>query len=165
MYELEPLVGAGPVRLGMTRKEVRAAVGHEATEFMKGPTDTRSTDAFDGNRLQVFYDEHDRAEFIELSRAARMSRGSMGLTYWAAQRTRSSKRSPNGRLTSLKMTHLMNAGTATPFHRWDSRSGDRCYQKATTMMSRTMSTSTGACFIAWGSPRLDTSFGHRAKGT
>jgi hypothetical protein len=67
MYELEPLVGAGPVRLGMTRQEVRAALGREAKEFLKGPTSTRFADAF-GADLHVFYDERDRAEFIELSR-------------------------------------------------------------------------------------------------
>jgi hypothetical protein len=65
-YELKPLVGVGPVRLGMTRGEVRAALGREATEFVKRG-ETVSADAFDGNRLQVFYDERDCAEFIELS--------------------------------------------------------------------------------------------------
>ena len=68
-YEVVPHVGIGPVRLGMTRAESRAALGQEAREFLKGPGDEVTTDAFHASSFQVFYDASERVEYIELSKS------------------------------------------------------------------------------------------------
>lgn len=67
-FSVEPLVGVGPVRLGMSRQETRDAIDAPVVSFEKGPLSASPTDAFLENAFQVFYDKDDRAEFIEVSR-------------------------------------------------------------------------------------------------
>ncbi len=67
-FTVYPLAGVGPVGLGMSRQQVREALGVPVTEFRKTLSDACLTDAFLDSTFQVFYDKDDRAEFIELSR-------------------------------------------------------------------------------------------------
>lgn len=68
-YEVVPFRGVGPVRLGMSRAESRAAMGQQPDEFRKGPKDGPLVDAYHASSFQVFFDATDRVEFIELSRS------------------------------------------------------------------------------------------------
>jgi hypothetical protein len=52
----------------MTRTECRDAFGGAYTEFRKLPDDDRTTDAF-LDAVHVYYDDEDRAVYIEVSRA------------------------------------------------------------------------------------------------
>jgi len=62
--DVVPLVGIGPVRLGMTRDQVRAAVDMPPFSFRKGA----EVDAFYNNALQVFYAaDCPTVEFVEVS--------------------------------------------------------------------------------------------------
>lgn len=67
MYEVIPLKGVGPVLLNMSRDESRAAMGVSPGTFRKSSDDTSLTDAYDESRFQVFFDEKDTVEYIELS--------------------------------------------------------------------------------------------------
>ena len=70
-YNVQPLVGIGPVRLGMSRDEVHFAMHARETPFRKGATVTPLTDAFHQSAFQVFYARHAPiVEYIELSRDA-----------------------------------------------------------------------------------------------
>jgi hypothetical protein len=70
-YTVQPFVGVGPVRLDMTRDEVRRAMPEPSKPFRKGPTSRHETDAFHQNAFQVFYaGEPPTAEYIELSRGS-----------------------------------------------------------------------------------------------
>jgi len=72
-YDVDPLIGIGPVRLGMTRDEVLAAMGEQPRTFRKTPLSTHEADAFRGASFQVFYSgDTPRVEYIELSRRAQM---------------------------------------------------------------------------------------------
>jgi hypothetical protein len=64
-YPIEPYVGVGPIRLGMTVAEVRAAVGGDVRPFRKGPKATRDTDAFDKLGFHVFYKDPGICEAVE----------------------------------------------------------------------------------------------------
>ena len=68
-FGVEPHRGVGPVDLGMARAEVHRVMGPPTTTFRKGLPGTL-VDAWHENAFQVFYDENDEAEFIELSRGA-----------------------------------------------------------------------------------------------
>ena len=61
-FEIEPLVGVGPIRLGSSRTQVRAILG-APIEPLRGEREMY----FDG--FFVDYDETDRVEFIELARS------------------------------------------------------------------------------------------------
>jgi hypothetical protein len=65
-YNVEPLKGVGPVRLGMTRIESRDAMSLPVEAFQKGESPIL-TDAYLESTFQVFFDAADRVEFIELS--------------------------------------------------------------------------------------------------
>ena len=72
-YIIEPLAGVGPVRLGMTRDEVRKAMLPGVPEpFWKTPFCKHPADAFHAGAFQVFYvgesTEAPRVEYIRLSR-------------------------------------------------------------------------------------------------
>jgi hypothetical protein len=68
-YEVIPGVGVGPVRLGMTRAQVRAGMSQEPERFRKSPGDSYHVDAFHQAAFQVFYaGDEPRVEYIELSR-------------------------------------------------------------------------------------------------
>jgi hypothetical protein len=67
IYGVEPRVGIGPVRLGMARDAVRAAMLAVGQSHV---ADTHAArDLFHRNSFQVFYDEDEIAEYIELSRS------------------------------------------------------------------------------------------------
>ena len=69
VYIIEPQVGVAPVRLGMTRDQVRQAMPEPSKSFLKTPDSEHETDAFDQSAFQVFYKgEPPLVEFIELSR-------------------------------------------------------------------------------------------------
>jgi hypothetical protein len=68
-YEVVPHVGIGPVRLGMSRDDVRRAMPGPCHPFLKGPDASQETDTFHENGFQVFYSgTAPVAESIELSR-------------------------------------------------------------------------------------------------
>ncbi len=69
-FDIIPLVGIGPVRLGASRMEVRAAMGSTPVSFQKNMlADDPLADAWFGNSFQVFYQRStDTAEFIEVCR-------------------------------------------------------------------------------------------------
>jgi len=65
-YDISPLLGIGPVHLGMTRSQARAVMPGE-------PRPTRKyggsvIDTWHASAFQVFYDDDEKVEFIELSR-------------------------------------------------------------------------------------------------
>jgi hypothetical protein len=68
-FDVEPLVGVGPARLGAHRDEVRAAMKEAPESFRKGDGDRWGTDGFFESAFTVFYGgEEPRVEFIELHR-------------------------------------------------------------------------------------------------
>jgi hypothetical protein len=67
-FNVVPLVGVGTVYFGMSRQEARNALGVPVLSFQKGPSSTALVDAFLENAFQIFYDEDDTVEYIELSR-------------------------------------------------------------------------------------------------
>ncbi len=67
VYEVIPLKGIGPVLLGMSREEVHLAMGMPTCSFKKCPAAPNLTEAYHKGGFQVFFDEHDRVEYIELS--------------------------------------------------------------------------------------------------
>lgn len=66
-FDVVPLEGVGPIKLGMTRSESRAALGEPFVTYRKANSSTM-TDTYYKSSFQVFFDEDDRVEFIELSR-------------------------------------------------------------------------------------------------
>ncbi len=67
-YVIKPLVGVGPVLLGMTRDEVRRAMPEPSTPFRKVSTAKYETDSFHKSAFQVYYSgDQPTVEFIELS--------------------------------------------------------------------------------------------------
>lgn len=63
---IEPYVGVGPIRLGMTRAQVRAVVPSPAHEFMLSPQSPSPTDAFDELGIHVEYSAQDVCEAVEM---------------------------------------------------------------------------------------------------
>lgn len=63
-WSIESFERVGPVRFGMSREEVAAALGGSGTEFQKGFSDTL-TEAFNGVGLHVYYDREGHVEFVE----------------------------------------------------------------------------------------------------
>lgn len=55
VYEIVPHVGVGPVRLGMSRSEVRRVVPGPCEPFRKTADAVQETDAFHNSGFQVFY--------------------------------------------------------------------------------------------------------------
>ena len=71
-YSIEPLIGVRPILLGMTRAESRQHMVAEPLSFKKAPTlfpNAPEVDAYHDNAFQVFFDEDDRVEYIELSKS------------------------------------------------------------------------------------------------
>ena len=65
---IQPLVGVGPVRFGMSPEEVRRVLLEPPQSFRKTPTSRYKTDGFFQNAFQVFYGgDRPTVEFIELS--------------------------------------------------------------------------------------------------
>lgn len=63
-FELLPLIGAGSLRFGMTRSEVRKVMGEEPVTFARS-LGSEPTDAFVNGGVQVNYDVGGQADFIE----------------------------------------------------------------------------------------------------
>jgi len=67
-FTVQPLVGVGPARFGMSRDEVRRAMPEPPRSFRKSPKARHETDAFFQNAFQIFYGgDQPTVEFIELS--------------------------------------------------------------------------------------------------
>jgi hypothetical protein len=66
VFDVLPHVGAGLVRLGMSRSEVRVLLGDPVSSYQKVPGKP-FTDAYFGGGLQVAFDGEDRGEYIELN--------------------------------------------------------------------------------------------------
>ena len=68
-YIIQPFIGVGPVRLGMSRTEVLQAMRESSEPFRKTKDSRYETDAFHQSGFQVSYGgEQPTVEFIELSR-------------------------------------------------------------------------------------------------
>jgi len=67
---IRPYEGVGPVKLGMTREEVRKAVGSRVETFYKTTDSTLPTDAFDSIGMHVYYKTPDSCNYIEFGRPA-----------------------------------------------------------------------------------------------
>lgn len=67
VYEVIPLKGIGPVLLGMSREEVRSVMGMPIRSYKKTRDACTLTDVYHEGCFQVFFDEHERVEYIELS--------------------------------------------------------------------------------------------------
>jgi hypothetical protein len=65
-YPVLPLIGIGPVRLEMTREDARRAMGRPPDPVQKS-ADGALTDAYFDSAFQVFFDNRDRVEYIEVS--------------------------------------------------------------------------------------------------
>jgi hypothetical protein len=67
-FILQPLVGVGSIRFGMSREEVRRVMAEPARPFRNTPKSRHETDAFFQNAFQIFYGgDQPTVEFIELS--------------------------------------------------------------------------------------------------
>jgi hypothetical protein len=66
IYTIQPHQGVGPIQFGMRRAEVRAAMRLLVEKFHKGG-EASLVDAYLDSCLQVFYDQADTVEYIELS--------------------------------------------------------------------------------------------------
>ena len=64
---VHPRQSVGPIVLGATRGEARAAMPAVPIAFGKGPGETPS-DAWHDFAVQVFYDADDRVEYVEIER-------------------------------------------------------------------------------------------------
>jgi hypothetical protein len=68
-YLVEPLIGVGPVLLGMSRDEVRRVMSEPSEPFRKVMTSQHEIDSFHQCGFQVSYcGDQPTVEFIELSR-------------------------------------------------------------------------------------------------
>jgi hypothetical protein len=54
-FPINPYVGIGVVRFGMSRRQVRKALGGMVKEFKKTPKSESLTDAFDQLGIYVYY--------------------------------------------------------------------------------------------------------------
>lgn len=66
-HEINPHIGVGPVRLGMSCSEARSMIAVPFRSFKKSSTDVSLTDAYFNNCFQLFFDEADVVNYIELS--------------------------------------------------------------------------------------------------
>src|SRR4051812_25631562 len=65
IWVIEPYVGIGPLRFGLTRSQVRSLLGNDVDQFRKGPYATNETDAYDQHGLHLYYDQREQLEAIE----------------------------------------------------------------------------------------------------
>ncbi|MFF2092525.1 hypothetical protein [Paenibacillus sp. NPDC058174] len=61
---IDSLIGVGPIKFGMTKKEIRSVISSDVKEFKKTPTSETLTDVFDF--CHVYYKQDDTCEAIEL---------------------------------------------------------------------------------------------------
>ena len=67
-YQVVSHQGIGPIQLGMSRAESRAAMNLPFTSSKRHPT-SPEVDFYYENSFQVFFDENDKVEYIELSKS------------------------------------------------------------------------------------------------
>ena len=71
-YSVEPLIGVRPVLLGMSRAESRERMRTTPLSFKKAALlfpNAPDVDAYHDVSFQLFFDESDRVEYIELSKS------------------------------------------------------------------------------------------------
>ena len=73
-FDLEPHIGAGDLKLGMTREETRAILGKSAYSSEKSVMDygdfsipIPAKDGYFKNELQITFDDNGKVDFIEFS--------------------------------------------------------------------------------------------------
>lgn len=66
-FVIDPYVGAGNLRLGMTTQEVREIMGVEPEPLEKAAREQSTADLFEQQGIVVFYDEQGRSEAIEFN--------------------------------------------------------------------------------------------------
>ena len=65
--EVLPNVGIGPVKLGMDRAISRKVMNQYYIEYRKTEDSEMTTDAYLENSFQIFFDNNNRVDFIEVS--------------------------------------------------------------------------------------------------
>ena len=75
VYEVKPLEGIGEVKLGMDRQKVRSLMGENPET--SGVRD--HVDNYHNGGFQVFFDDNDKVEFIELLRESGFSATAKGM--------------------------------------------------------------------------------------
>jgi len=70
-YLITPYVSAGPIRFGMSRADVRDAMGYTPREFHKTRQSTQKTDAFDKDGINVFYGDNGSVNAVEFNGPAK----------------------------------------------------------------------------------------------
>jgi len=69
-FEIVENVGVGPIRFGMTRAEVREALGVPVEEFSKSSSSTATTDSFDTLGVHVYYRASGQCQAVEIASPA-----------------------------------------------------------------------------------------------
>jgi hypothetical protein len=65
-WMIEPFVGIGPLKFGMSRELVRAELGPDYQVFKKTPDSVNDTDAYDRISVHCYYDVQNKLDFIEI---------------------------------------------------------------------------------------------------
>ena len=64
-WEITPYVGIGPLRLGMSRREVEAALDGPGRMFVKSFDPLTEAYAYNDHGAHIYYDKNGAVEFIE----------------------------------------------------------------------------------------------------
>ncbi|GHV05307.1 hypothetical protein FACS189485_12090 [Spirochaetia bacterium] len=67
-YEINPYVGVGPILFGMTRSEIRHALGKKYNTISKGSIIGHLSDVFRDIDTFVYYDNEDKCRAVEFGR-------------------------------------------------------------------------------------------------
>jgi hypothetical protein len=67
LLPITPYEGIGPIKLGMSRKEVRDILGGDFRSFKKTPYDEVTTDFFDEMGVHVHYKKEEVCEAVEVA--------------------------------------------------------------------------------------------------
>jgi len=86
LFVLTPFASFGPLKLGASRSDVRAAMDEEPREFFKGEA-TTPTEAYNQTGLHAHYDAHDRLELVEAFSPCRATYASIDLLNRDARHT------------------------------------------------------------------------------
>ena len=87
-FDITPLVGVGPVLLGVRRADVRNVMSEPLREFFKGTGARHATDAFHNSAFQVHYSgDLPIVEFIELCRGGEIEACFDGIDLFALDAT------------------------------------------------------------------------------
>lgn len=70
LLPIEPYVGIGPVKLGMSVSEVRGVLKGEVDSYMKSDSDALPSDAFDSVGVHVYYKPPGVCEAVEVASPA-----------------------------------------------------------------------------------------------